>query len=277
MKNFLLLFGIMICSVGASSQKIVLVKDSIMNAYMKSGFATKNFRPDGHMDNEYMRQGQWKDYEVMEFGAYQLNEKAPLKTTGMYLVFGEGEFINSKRTGPWRMYVIEDKTFRKILSQTLTYQAGKAEGPFTYYYPDGKIAQSGVYKAGKIEGPASIFYPDGTIFGNQLFIADKKDGRQEYFYPDGKLNFFYTYVNGIREGAYESYYPNGQPKEFYHLVGDSLNGIYRYYYPSGQLWTEKEYKNGLTWNITGTYDKAIPSHNSTSINTNHSLNLSGNS
>jgi len=226
-----------------------------MNTYMESGFATKHFRPNGPTDRQNIRYGKWKDYEVIEDGSYQIKDGAPLKTVDMYLFYGEGEYVEGKRNGDWRIYVIEDKTFRKILSHTFTYQAGIPEGAFKYYYPNGKLAQVGCYKAGMIEGSSNLLFPDGSVFGKQTFVANKKHGRQEYFYPNSKLKFFYDYENGHKQGAYESYYPDGKVEESFHNVADSIDGVYRYFYPSGQLWTEKIYKNGRTINITGTYDK----------------------
>lgn len=255
MKQLFLLTFVTQLSITTFAQKLILVKDSIMNAYMESGFAGKYSRPEGPFDQQNKRKGKWKDYEVVEDGAYQVKDGAPMKTTSMYLFYGEGEFVTDKRIGDWRIYVIEDKTFRKILSRTLTYQEGVPEGPFKYYYPDGKPAQEGAYKAGSIEGSSTMLYPNGRVFGKLIYVAGKKHGRQEYFYPDGKLNFFYDYKNGLKEGAYESYYPDGKIKESFHNVADSIDGVYRYYYPSGQVWTEATYKNGRIINITGTYDK----------------------
>jgi antitoxin component YwqK of YwqJK toxin-antitoxin module len=255
MRQLFLLTVTILLSLLSFSQQLVLVKDSIMNAYMETGFAGKEFRPNGPFDEQNRRTGHWKDYEVIEEGSYQVVDNAPMKTTSMYLFYGEGKFDNDLRTGDWRIFVIEDKTFRKILSRTLTYRKGIPEGPFKYYYPDGKTAQEGFYKAGLIEGPSSMLYPNGKVFGKQIFVAGKKHGRQEYLYQDGKLHFFYDYKNGLRDGAYEAYYPDGKVKESFHNIADSIDGVYRYYYPSGQVWTEKIYKNGRIVNITGTYDK----------------------
>jgi antitoxin component YwqK of YwqJK toxin-antitoxin module len=226
-----------------------------MNAYMESGLASKQFIPTGPYDKENKRQGKWKDYEVIEDGSYQVKDGGPMKYMGMYLFYGEGEYTDNKRTGDWKIYVVEDKSFRKILSQTLTYDAGVPTGQFKYYYPDGKTAQEGVYKDGKVEGLNQLLYPDGSVSGKQIFVAGKKHGRQEYFYPNGKLEFYYEYEKGLKQGAYESYYTDGKTQESFYNVADSVDGIYRYYYPSGQVWTEKIYSKGKTINVTGTYDK----------------------
>lgn len=248
---------VLLLSLHTRAQQIILIKDSILNAYMKSGFANKHFAPVGKSDKQDLRQGKWKDFEVAEEGSYQVKEGEPLKTIAHYLFYGEGTFTDNKRNGDWKIYVIEDKSFKKILSRKLFYDSdGKPSGPFTYYYPDGKIAQTGNYVEGNVAGESIMFYPDGAVFGKQLYTAGKKHGRQEYFYPDGeKLQFAIHYENGVREGLYEAYYKEGGKKEIFNNVADSIDGVYQYYYPSGQLWTEKIYKNGLLLNITASYDK----------------------
>lgn len=254
MKKQMLLVLMTLLTTISFSQRLLLVRDSAMNAYMKSGFATKNFRPEGATNERGLRHGAWKDYEAIEGESYEEEDGKPLRVSSVYLFYGEGEFVNGKRNGDWKIYVIEDKSFRKILSQTLSYKEGVSQGPFTYYYLDGKPAFQGTYKAGKIEGAANLLYPDGQVFGKQLFHDDKKEGRLQYYYPDGKLNFIVDYKGGDREGLFESYYPDGKLQETFHCVKDSADGTYRYYYPSGQLWTETQYKRGKLMNITGTYD-----------------------
>jgi antitoxin component YwqK of YwqJK toxin-antitoxin module len=255
MKPLILLFIIFLLPGFVWTQKIALIRDSIMNTYMESGFATKNFRPTGKTDANNLRQGKWKDYEPIEGGSYQLVNEAPMKTIGYYLFYGEGEFIDDKRTGAWTIYVIEDKSFKKILSQKLNYTDGKPDGSFEYFYPDGKVAQTGSYNNGDIEGESIIYFPGGNTFGKQFFVAGNKNGRQQYFFPEGKLSFVVNYTKGLKEGKYESYYKDGTIQESAAYVTDSLDGVYRYYYPSGKLWTEKFYKVGLTMNITCTNDK----------------------
>jgi antitoxin component YwqK of YwqJK toxin-antitoxin module len=255
MKYLILITLTVSLSLTAAAQQLTLIYDSIMNAHMRSGLAGKEFIPKGRHDKQERRQGKWKDYETIHDGSYQVSKGSPLKTMGIYLFYGEGEFTDDKRTGDWRIYVIEDKSFRKILSQTLTYQAGVPNGPFKYYYPDGKTAQEGTYQEGEIDGSSQLLYPDGKVFGKQTFVAGQKQGRQEYFYPSGKLSFIIEYDKGLRQGAYESYYPDGKMQEVFRNEADSIDGVYRYYYPSGQLWTETVYKRGKTMNIIGSYDK----------------------
>lgn len=255
MKPLILIAFFNSLSLFSFSQEIILIKDSIMTSYMKSGYANKNFVPEGPLDARHRRQGKWKDYETGEDGSFQIKEGAPSKATSIYLFYSEGEYLDNSRTGEWKIYVIENKTFRKILSRTLTYQAGIPEGSFTYYYPDGRPAQVGSYKAGAIEGPSTMLYPDGNVFGKQNFVAGKKHGRQDYYYQDGKPIYFYEYKNGLRQGPYEAYYKDGKLQESCHYVADSIDGVYKYFYPNGQIWTETVYKNGRMVSIIGSYDK----------------------
>lgn len=255
MKSFIFFAAFLHLSVVSFSQKIILVKDSIVDDYMKNGAASKQFKSEGTLDHDNKRKGFWKDYEVIEDGSYQVNAGAPAMTTSRYLFYGEGEYANNKRTGAWKFYVVEDKTFRKILSHTLTYADGQPDGSFVYYYPNGKIAQEGTYVSGKLEGSSKLYYPGGFIFSKMYYVGGKKNGRQDYFLPNGKLDYYYQYADDHKNGAYESYYPDGKIREKFFLTADIIDGVYRYYYPSGKLWTEKVYKSGRTMDVVGTYDQ----------------------
>ena len=238
-----------------SAQKITLLRDSLMNERMKSGYATKHFRPEGPNDANGQRAGFWKDYEVIEEGSYQEVDGEPMKTVGMYLLYGEGRFEGGKRVGDWIIYVIEDKTDKKILSQKLSYVDGKAEGPFTYFYPNGDKAQEGHYKNGVMEGPVTVYYTGGKIFGEQYYVSGNRHGQQDYFYRSGKPSFSVTYEHGVRNGKFVQWYENGNSKESFTYNQDSLDGVYRYYYADGTLWTEKQYDKGKLLNVVAIYDK----------------------
>ena len=254
MKQLPLILGFLIIEGKLLGQDIVLIRDSIMNRYMESGFSNKKFRPKGKL-NDNKREGKWLDYEVKEDGFYQVVDGKPMKTVSMYLLYGEGEFANGLRTGDWKIYVIEDKTFKKILSKTSSYLEGTENGIFQYYYPDGGLAQTGNYINGVIEDSSTIYYNTKEIFGLQFYKANKKTGEQKYFYQSGKLMHIFNYTDGIREGNYASYYENGNLKESFMYKADSIDGVYHYYYSTGDLWTEKIYKTGLLLNVNKLYDK----------------------
>jgi hypothetical protein len=126
-------------------QQISFVKDSIMDGYMKSGYADEHFRPEGEKNSSGARHGQWKDYEVLNDFAYVSDEGKPKQVFGKFLVYGEGVFSNGKREGSWKFYTLEDKTFKRILHKEVIYENGVKQGAYVYYFPSGNQGVEGSY------------------------------------------------------------------------------------------------------------------------------------
>src|SRR5690606_15414978 len=120
MKTTLIFLFTIILSVDSLCQEIFFVKDDVMDNYMITGIATKHFRPQGMSDENKMRQGEWKDYEsIKDFEYIEINGE-PTQIFGRYLLYGEGKFVNNNREGFWKMYVIEDESFNKILQKEVS-------------------------------------------------------------------------------------------------------------------------------------------------------------
>jgi antitoxin component YwqK of YwqJK toxin-antitoxin module len=235
-------------------QQLTLVKDSIMSNYMQSGFSNTHFIPKGKKDSNGLKQGKWEDYEVAYDYVYVTLNRKPTQVYGHYLLFGEGEYINGKREGRWTLYVIEDKTFKKLRQQEVSYTKGVKDGLFTYVFPNGKTGVTGKYVANKTEGEVKSYYEDGKLYGTRYYEGGLRTGRHTYLHPNGQLKLEHHFTNDTLNGDYRTYYPDGKVQErFTYLMGKE-DGIYSYYYGNGQLWIEKEYNNGLLMNVTGSYD-----------------------
>lgn len=237
------------------AQNLVIIRDSIMAVYMTNGFGNKHFVPKGSYDKNNARQGKWKDYEVVKSSSFFVKNDESLEEFSNYLFYGEGEFKDGKRDGDWNIYIVEDKTLKKILSQKLHYADGKPEGTFENYYPNGKIARTGTFINGHMQDSSTIYNPDGTIFAKRFYKDDEKDGQQNYYFKNGALEYFVKYVMGKKDGQANMYYQDGTLKESSLYKADSLHSIYTYYYPDGKIWTERMYENGRLLNITKLYGK----------------------
>jgi antitoxin component YwqK of YwqJK toxin-antitoxin module len=221
---------------------------------MKSGYATKNFIPQGTIDKNQLRQGFWKDYEVITDLVYIIQDKMPEQIFGKFLMYGEGKFVDGKRDGEWAFYVIEDKTFKKILNQQVYFTNGILEKGFKYFYANNEIACEGNYVNNKLEGIVRSYYDDGKPYGIRIYSNNLKTGNHKYFYPNGKIELEHNFIDGIKNGFYQAYYPNGKTQEkFYYKMGKQ-DGVYQYYYENGQLWIEEIYRNGLLLNLNFNYD-----------------------
>lgn len=250
-------FGLILCvTLDTYCQEISFVKDSIMNYYMESGFSNKNFRSKGEWDKKTdIRYGKWIDYEVAKTFAYiSDNEGKPKQIFGQYLIYGEGNFVDSKRDGKWELYLIEDKSFKNILQRKVNYKNGLMEGEFTHFYPSGKVGIEGAYRNGKWDGLIKSYYKEGKSYSLRHYAKGLLMGKSTYFYPNGQIRLEQEFVNDSLNGSSKFFYENGKIQESLHYKKGKEDGIYKYYYPNGQLWTEKEYKEGKLMNIINNYD-----------------------
>lgn len=251
-------------TLNAFAQQIVLVKDSIMNTYMLSGFADKKFVPKGKYDKQKQRQGRWKDYSVVPDASFVFDNTPRMffgditkAASGIYLLYGEGEYKNDERIGHWKFWVIEDKTFKKYLHKEVDYTDGKLNGQYTYYYfTDGSVAQTGVYKENSREGAVTGYFPTGEIYCKANCSNDMVEGPVYNYYRNQKLCGQAVFEHDTLNGQSTHYYPDGTLQEKLTYVKGKENGLYQYYHPNGQLWIEREYRDGLSWNVTGNYDAA---------------------
>lgn len=241
-------------AVNAYSQEMTFLKDSIMSIYMENGYANKHFMPSGKTDKNDLRQGKWKDYEVVDdYNITTINGKTQ-QQFGAYLLYGEGEFIDDERQKAWKFFVIEDKTFRKILNKEVSFVDGKMEGICKHYFPSGKLASVANYISNEVEGEAQWYFESGQISGITFHKTSSRDGLCKYYYPNGILHYEMNFVQDNLEGNWTSYYDNGMLQETESYTNDTISGSYKYYYSNGQLWIEKEYQNGLLMNVIGSFD-----------------------
>jgi len=252
--KFSLLFTVLF-SIASSAQQITFVADSIMDSYMKNGYANKHFMPKGKEDAAGRRQGKWKDYEVAHDFTYLFIENTPEQLEGDYLLYGEGSFFQDKREGIWKFYVIEDKTFKRILQKEISFSSGEPIGFYKYYYPNGKVSQTGAFDESRIT-ELNVYYPNGKLYRSRQVLDGMSNGKSFTFYPDGKVLCECQFVEDSLDGPYISYYPNGNQEEVSFFKNGSSDGTYRYFHANGQLWIEKEYTHGLLMNIKCNYDES---------------------
>lgn len=237
----------------ASAQTISYVVDSIMNEYMVSGYANEHFMPKGEYDKYKLRTGKWKDYTVEETMSWCMKNGIPTSLHGSYLVYGEGKFEHDLREGTWELYLLEDKTFKKIHLRTLNFVNGKVDGVRTDFFPSGKIAYKGAIDVGLFVGEHALYYENGDKCDVGSYTKNNRTGLHSTYFIGGALKSTRYYTNDTLNGTYTCYYQNGKIEwtaDYKNGVGD---GLYRYYYQSGQLWTEKLYKEDKVLEVNGTY------------------------
>jgi len=238
----------------AHAQDKVFIADSVMAAYMESGYANKHFLPKGSYKGE-KRVGKWKDYEVRFDNVFVLSSKdEPKVLNSVFLVYGLGKYDNDQREGEWKEYVIEDKTFEKIHFRTATYVNGKQEGVMTYFFPNGKVAGKLKFVDDQLNGQYEQYFIDGSVFIKGEFVNDNREGIVTTYFYSGQVRSKANYLNDSLNGEYILYYEDGKTQMYAEYKKGLDHGAYRYYRESGQLWTEKHYNEGLLMNVR-TYDK----------------------
>lgn len=254
MKNLLILLAL-ITSHLSLSQEITFVQDSIMNAYMESGYATKRFIPKGKTDKQGLKQGKWKDYEVKNDFVIVTYDNIPNQLFGYYLQYGEGTYVDNKRVGVWKIYILEDKTFKKIYTEEANYVDGEKQGDVNYYFSNHILALKGHFSSGIIEGDAITYFQNGQKRANIHFKEGKVEGKQTYYFQNGQIEREGVFVGDSIHGESISYYKNGGERELCNYNMGKANGSYKYYYDNGQLWIAKIYENEKLMTITGSFDK----------------------
>lgn len=254
MKNAYTLFITLSITLSSYCQNITFVKDSIMDDYMKSGYSNKHFMPKGKEDKNNLKQGNWKDYEVVNDFMYISFNGIPKQIFGYFLLYQEGKYVDGKREGIWKFYVLEDKTFKRILQQELTYVNGEKNGNYKYFFPSGKLGAEGKYSSNTFNGEFITHYENGELYGKGQFSKGLKVDKHTYYYQNGKIKFEQNFINDTLNGQAQSFYPNGNLKESLSYNKGESNDIYKYYYENGQLWIEKEFNNGLLLNVKASFD-----------------------
>jgi antitoxin component YwqK of YwqJK toxin-antitoxin module/Tfp pilus assembly protein PilF len=143
---------------------------------------------------------------------------------------------------------------------------GQFNGPYTKYFPDGSISESGIYKNGRKHGPVTYFYFNGIKSSSGFFKEGKQDSTWQYYtemgehiatsnykagdlhgkrysYEDGQLTYESTYEEGSRNGPQYIYSKNKQLAVMMNFSSGILKS-YAYEGKDGKLMPEIKLKNG---------------------------------
>ena len=139
MKSKHIIILLFLFTLNSYSQHTILVKDSILSNYKRSGFCSENFTQIGK--TKYAkREGFWQTYNMVDDYTYVTKDDKGRPISGTYWVYGEGEYRDGEKNGKWDFYVIEDLTFKKILYKQINFKNGIAEGEYKYFHFNKKIA-----------------------------------------------------------------------------------------------------------------------------------------
>lgn len=249
---------LMLIVVVGTSQNINYLKDSLIvsDLYNKMLFESLNAKQQKSMikDSLVLCTSMTKSEDRL----YYINEKGePCSQKATYLYYVEGSCFNGKKNGVHKYYcpdVKNPKDITLVLVKEMTFKNDTLNGPYKYFFPDGRLANEGNYFKDEKEGKDYEYYPDGKLLNQCLFINGVIDGAIIEYYHDGKVKYILNTRLHKPHGLYIKYYPDGKEKEEWNYIDGKANGRYRYYHENGVVWVEREYKKSLLWNIISKSD-----------------------
>lgn len=268
---------LLLCCSNAQSQ--TFISDSVMTILVESGYASKNFIPEGKL-KKGERIGTWIDYSFEFILVYVQNPNETIDESFEHLLIqSTGKYSNNQKNGVWKFNAIDETTYQKYHIADVTYKNGKKEGPITLYYSEGTKASAGTCSNDLLDGAFTIYYKSGEVERKYISVKDHIQGRLTYYYKTGEEKMTIDLIDGRRNGEMIGYYKNGDVKSrrtykngivqdtcwFYYPNGKvQEESIYKngevthlkYYYDSGQLWVSKEYKDGNYHNVLELYDSS---------------------
>ena len=94
--------------------------------------------------------------------------------------------------------------------------AGRAEGPWTAWYPDGEIRERGSFAGGHRQGLWTRWYPNGQRHseGERRWHPEPgaalREGRWRFWFSNGQLRSEGHFEQGLRQGPWSCWNHRGQ-------------------------------------------------------------------
>jgi antitoxin component YwqK of YwqJK toxin-antitoxin module/Tfp pilus assembly protein PilF len=137
---------------------------------------------------------------------------------------------NGLKEGPWLYYFFDGKLKGKEI-----YQNGKQQGEETYYTHDGLVSSHSWYKDNQLDGESTSFFATGGTHIIDHYVAGKEDGEKRIFYPGGALSLLIHYKAGKEEGEIRSWNQDGSLDYVAAYRNDKLEGPYTKYFDNGKI------------------------------------------
>ena len=158
------------------------------------------------------------------------------------------------------LLVGERGTGKELAASRLHYLSKRWDGPFSLYWPNGKLSEYGIYRQGKWYGAYSSYFSSGPLEIRTQYIDDQIHGPFSEFYESGQRKVSGAYDNGFKHGRWTHYAESG-------LV------VLREQYEHGQLIEAEHtqittYADGTLKSTAPLTDGAIDGHQSTSASSN---------
>lgn len=209
------------------------------------------------------------DEDAAEVAFFELHKE--VRPDGSMLV---GGYNNDQKQGIFREYDSTGKVVNAYrykndvkIAEGMLDSLGLEEGPWKYFYSDGKLKAEGEYINGKKEGEWIYYFPDETIQQKGKYVNGLPNGFWQWWYNNKQLHREETYRKGRIDGESIEYdsignvitkgeYIDGiaEGPWFYHVNDHTEEGVFRdgvyhgvwiWKYEDGTIAFKGEYINGL--------------------------------
>jgi antitoxin component YwqK of YwqJK toxin-antitoxin module len=171
------------------------------------------------------------------------------------VVIVEGNMKRNKREGLFTFFLIDSlNPGRRYKLWEQTFVGDKLNGRWNTFSMNGVLCSYLTYKNDSLNGIAKELWIDGktTLREFEYFGGQEKYLVREY-HANGKIKAEIPYQGDKLHGFGRKFYEGGNLLETVNLTNGEFDGTWKYYYPSGQLWIEKVYRKGKTWDILANF------------------------
>ncbi len=187
---------------------------------------------------------------------------------------GTGPVKNGEKNGKWTLY--HKGTGEKLAEGN--YVNNKQEGPWVFFYKNGKKSTEGVFseeqktgewlgyhetgelmwkanfvikektesgftmKIGGIEGIKISYFKNGKVWKEEEFHDGVKNGRSQEYYEDGKPKEISWFKNNEKDGRSNEWYESGKKRFEGFNQKNKKTGKWRFFHDNGQLSVNAEFE-----------------------------------
>lgn len=180
-----------------------------------------------------------------------------IKTKIKAFIIVEGNIKDDKPNGIFTYFLLDSiNPKRKYKLWEQSFFNSKLNGRWSVFSLNGSLCYFETYKNDSLNGLTREFQTDGKTIVKEFeyFGGESKNIFREYFF-NGKIKAETHYDDFKLNGLTKRYYDNGNMLECINFTDNEFNGNWKYYYPNGQLWLEKIYKMGKSWEAVASFTK----------------------
>ncbi|MBU0487292.1 MAG: hypothetical protein KKD31_04985 [Bacteroidetes bacterium] len=195
------------------------IADGIRTEFKEDGTVEKTYIfnlgaliAEGLIDNEGLRQGEWKD----------MYPSGKLKAEGVYK--------NGKRTGIWKFYHENGQ----LEQQGLYLEGGISQGKWVWYHENGQMHREEIFERGKEEGLLREYDDSGKVLTEGTYIDGLEEG--QWIIDIGDYREEGMFQNGEKTGVWKAYFKTTDRPAFEgEFIDGSPEGKHVYYYDNRQI------------------------------------------